>query len=393
MLRLKVSLVEQPSGARRIVLLLSSLNRGGAQRQAIVTGLGLAAVGFDVEFVCFRGPAKLDHEVFAGGGTVRHLGHNGRFGGVSGRLRLLTDRAVWKSDVVYAYMPEANVTASLLGLVRRHPAIVWGIRESGMDLSRYGRGVRAVAAVARRLANRPELIVCNSHAAVEHYGNAGYPRDRMTVIPNGIDTERFSPDAEERARCRAELGYVADDFVVLCLARADPMKGQLDLIEAVGLVAPRCPALRLLLVGDHDERFASEVANAAERFGIGPVVALRPGHPEPQAVLRACDLLVMSSRFGEGFPNVIGEAMACGAGVVATDVGDAAVLVGELGTVVPAGDVQAIAAAIERAATTEQLQVDRDRRRQWIVDSFSVERLIERTTAALQLAVARHRRR
>ena len=370
-----------------IIILLSALGRGGAQRQAVVTGLGLQRLGHNVTFVSLRGPAALDAEVVDGGGTLRLLGSNRRMGGLLGRLRLLVDPATGRADVIYSYMPAANVTATLVTLIRRRPANVWGLRDSGLVMANYGRATRLLDRAARRLARRPRSIVCNSNAAVEHYGSLGYPRDRMVVIPNGIDVDRFTPDFAIRERTRQSFGFQPDDFVVVCLARFDPMKGQTDLIRAFADLVASHPEARLLLCGDHGEADARTAQDLAEELGVRDQVTLHQGSPRPEDVLRASDVLAMPSRYGEGFPNVVAEALACGLPVVVSDVGDAGRIAGAFGHVVSPGDpaalTEALTAAIERPG---DLGTPGERRR-YVCERYSVPVLVETTSSQLVAAV------
>ena len=273
-------------------------------------------------------------------------------GGLWGRLRFLVDPATGRADVIYSYMPAANVTATLVTLIRRRPVCVWSLRDSGLIMANYGRATRLLDWAAKKLSNRPRSIICNSAAAVEHYGSLGYPRDRMLVVPNGIDVDRFAPDPAVRESTRQAFGFRPDDFVVVCLARFDPMKGQTDLIRAFADLVTSHPQARLLLCGDHDDADARTARALAEELGVHDRVTLRQGSPRPEDVLRASDLLAMPSRYGEGFPNVVAEALACGLPVVVSDVGDAGRVAGEYGHVVspsdPAALAEALIAAIER---------------------------------------------
>ncbi len=161
----------------------------------------------------------------------------------------------------------------------------------------------------------------------------GYRPRRGKVIANGIDVERFKPDTIDRAAVRRELGIPGDAVVAAHVARVDPMKDHRSFLTAMS----ELPQLRALLVGN-DTQDLPRMPN---------VLALGPRADLPQ-ILAAADLVVSSSAFGEGFSNALGEGMACGLPAVATDVGDAALIVGDAGLIVPPGDPKALAAAIRQ---------------------------------------------
>jgi len=103
------------------------------------------------------------------------------------------------------------------------------------------------------------------------------------------------------------------------------------------------------------------------------------------AVYNALDLLCLSSAYGEGFPNVLGEAMACGVPCCATDVGDAALVLGDLGVAVPRREPETLAAGL--AALLERLEREGEALRRAcrarIVAHFSLERMVADTEALL----------
>jgi glycosyltransferase involved in cell wall biosynthesis len=177
---------------------------------------------------------------------------------------------------------------------------------------------------------------------------------KCVVVPNGIDTSRFVPDAAGRARCRAALDLPADAPVLLSLGRLTPEKGHHVALEAVAqLRRGGVPAL-LLVVGDgpHADALRAaarrlELADAA-RF-IGPVP-----HDATAEYYNCADALLMPTLTVEGLPFVLLEAMACGTPVIASDSGGVTELVrpGCTGLLVPPGDAAALAreaAALLRA--------------------------------------------
>ncbi len=209
--------------------------------------------------------------------------------------------------------------------------LYWGVRCSDMDLSQYRRSLRwAVSACARR-SKEPDAIISNSFAGVTAHRALGYAPRHFAVIPNGIDCDRFKPDASARARLRDEIGISASAPVVIHVARIDPMKDHASLIALARIL----PDVTFVLVGK-DTGSLDAPSN---------VVAL--GARRDVASLYSVADVAISTSLTEGFPNVIAEAMACGVPVVATDVGDSKRIIGDTGLTVTPRDIAAMKAALQ----------------------------------------------
>lgn len=191
-------------------------------------------------------------------------------------------------------------------------------------------------------------MVAVSRALADVVESFGVPRDRIDVVPNGVDAELFCPG--DRAAARAELGHAGDARRwLLYVGRLEPAKGVLDLLEAFSLLARRRSDVRLALVGDGSARAA--ITRQAGSLGDRLLVAGPRPHAEVPRWMAACDALVLPS-WAEGTPNVVLEALASGRRVVATAVGGTPDLVtgSALGELVPAREVGQLADALGRAA-------------------------------------------
>ena len=195
------------------------------------------------------------------------------------------------------------------------------------------RGARAVIAVSDALAGKARAL--------------GVPPDRVHLLYNGVDSERFRPGDRAAARCALEI---ADDGpLVLYVGNLKPAKGCIDLLEAFPAVLAHHPRARLAYVGSGAAGAA--IARRAEQLGIAGRVLLAGARPHEQLPLwmQAADLLSLPSH-NEGVPNVVLEAMACGLPVVATRVGGIPeVLPEQAGVLVPAHDHDALGRALSDA--------------------------------------------
>lgn len=211
----------------------------------------------------------------------------------------------------------------------------------------------------------------------------------MAVIPNGIDAERFHPDRKAGRRVRAEWGVGDDEFLIGIVGRFHPMKDHPNFLKAAALLARKRDDVRFVCVGDGPESYKSQLDKLVERLGLAQKLIWAGARSDMLAVYNALDIATSSSAYGEGFSNVVGEAMACGVPCVVTDVGDSAWIVGEAGRVVPPGDPEALASAWAEilALPKPEIEALSQMARHSIVTEFTCERLIERTEAAFQTVV------
>jgi glycosyltransferase involved in cell wall biosynthesis len=368
----------------RVVLLTRSLTMGGAQRQLIYLARGLAARGHDVHVLTFYGGGELHGTVADPAVRVSDLGKSGRWDLLPFAKKARSRLADLRPDVIYSFLTPANLTAA--GLRRFLPAhrLVWSVRASNLDYSDYGSMIGLTMAVERRLSNIPDLIVANSESGRRDAVARGFPAAKTCVVPNGIDTEALAlttPDA--RARARASLGLQSDESAIGTIARLDPMKDHPTFLRALAQVAAE-RRVRGVLAGPSEgvsrtqlEALAAELGIADRLLWLGPVAQVADLYP-------ALDVVCLSSAYGEGLPNVIGEAMACGIPCVATDVGDCRILLDGLGSVVAPGSPGALAQAMLSAIDARIRDPELPQRlRARILGRYSLTRMVESTEAHL----------
>src|SRR5262249_22922639 len=147
---------------------------------------------------------------------------------------------------------------------------------------------------------------------------------------------------------RNAWGLSPNAFVIGCVARLDPMKDHANFLAAAAHFMGNNPDARFVCVGDGPSRYRDQLKALTHSLGVADHVLWVGQMRDVKAAFNAFDIATLSSAFGEGFPNVIGEAMACGVPVVATEVGDARQIIGEFGEIAPAGQPEALCAGWRR---------------------------------------------
>ncbi len=284
----------------------------------------------------------------------------------------------FRPTVIQGWMYHGNLAAWFAA--RRQlpkPRLVWNIRQTLYGFQFEGRLTRWVIRLGARLSSLPDKIIYNSSVSAEQHEAAGYATAGRVVIPNGFDLAAFVPDPTSRVAVREEFRLPSDAILIGHVARHHPMKGHAHLLSAAKAVIARFPGARFLLVGRNVTMDNPEIVSQLDALNLRSHVVLAGERSDMPRLTAAMDLAVSASGWGEGFPNVVGEAMAAGVPCVVTDVGDSATVVGECGRVVAAGDADALAAAICELlalAPARRQQLGRDARAR-VDELFSIERV------------------
>jgi glycosyltransferase involved in cell wall biosynthesis len=250
-------------------------------------------------------------------------------------------------DLIHANSVRAGlvVTAATLGLNKQ---VVWHIHDL-LPRHPFNVLIRAVGLLSRRT----RMIAVAQESADRFIGFFRPLRKRVTVIPNGVDLERFHPDKITRQKIRGELQLGADEPVIGIIGRLTPSKGQMELLRAFKRVVSEFRTATLLIAGapafNQEYEYAELLKRAASEPGISNRVLMLGARDDVAAVMQALDLLVVNSS-SEACCLVILEAMACGVPVLATRTGGTPELIEHRrdGWLVPLRDEDALATAIKK---------------------------------------------
>lgn len=317
---------------------------GGAEMMLFKLLSSSAMADFDVRVVSLWSVGPVGEKIRRLGVPIESLGMRRGVPRADALPRLVRLLRSNPTDVMQTWMYHSDLLGGLAGKLVGVP-VAWGLRTGILDpltKSLTRMTVRACAALSSTVPTR--IIACGESVRRIHIG-LGYDASKICVIPNGFDLEAFSPNGEARAAVRAELGFTQSERVVGLVARFDPMKDHRTFVRAAALLSARLPGARFILCGPDMTWDNQPLAAWIREAGLQDRFSLLGPRGDVPRVTCAFDLATSSSRSGEGFPNVIGEAMACGVPCVVTDVGDAGLLVGDTGRVVPPEDAGALASA------------------------------------------------
>jgi len=289
-----------------------------------------------------------------------------------------TTKAVWRliaqlkaqpSDIVQGWMIHGNLAASLAHSIGAgRSGMIWNIRRSLEGMESTGRSTRVLTKLGAWISHTADAVIYNARKAIPQYASIGYSNKNAIYLPNGFDTDILHPNLEQKARLRAELDIEPDTRIVGFVGRGHPDKDPENLLDAFAMLENLSCKACLVMVGRDLVRPGydpSRVKFLGQRVDI-------------PALIQGFDLLCLSSRV-EGFPNVIGEAMASAVPCVTTDVGDARDIVGDTGWVAPPRNAARLAACLGEALSCapEHLFARGVRARARIVTHFSLTPMVE----------------
>lgn len=372
----------------KIVFLIRSLSYGGAERQLVVLAKGLQMQGCNVKVAVYYSGGPLEEDLRKAGIEVLALEKKNRWDIIGFLKRLAGTVRDFQPDVLHGYLGISNILTIIIKIVMfSRVKAVWGIRASNMDLDKYDRVLKYAWRIECLLSRFADRIIVNSSSGRDYVLSNGFPPDKLLIIPNGIDINKFHPDLSRRKKLRDEWNIPMAQKIIGLIGRLDPMKGHDTFIRAASMLSLERGDVRFVCVGDGPPYYRKELQTLAVESGISGSLIWTMARSDMASVYNALDVLCSASSYGEGFSNVIGESMACGVPCVVTDVGDSGYIVGDTGVVVPPESPERLAEGIKimlgRLDDRMQKDLIGEECRKRIASEFSVERLVQNTFLAL----------
>ena len=244
-----------------------------------------------------------------------------------------------QTDVLYTFLVGPNIAGSVLRWIAPLYKFVWGNRVSKFEEREFG--IKGVVAnyFARFCIKSADLVISNSYAGLRDLVDARIHAKRKIVIHNGIDTTIYFQSEERRVKARELMGLESQAIVIGIIGRLVEWKGADIFLKAGGELIVRHPDVKFVVVGDGDPNWKESLVRAAGENGLEDNISWMGSRLDVEILLNGIDILTVCSTSGEGFPNIIGEAMASGTAVVASDVGDNRIILDDNELLVPVNDI------------------------------------------------------
>lgn len=360
----------------KILHIITGLATGGAERTLQKLLASLSRERYQSVVASLLPPGPVADEIERLGITVNSMEMDRGRPSLTGLLRLRSLASRVEPDLVHGWMYHGSLAATMSG--QRVP-LVWGIRHSIHDLSFETFRTRLVIRLLSALSARPSAIIYCARSGARQHEEIGFQPQKTRVIPNGFDCDTFCPDEERGEEFRRHLGIPTDVPLIGHAARFHPMKDHATLLKAASRLLRSRRSARFVLAGQGITRRNESIMEMVERYDLSDAIHLLGKQSDMPAFMNACDIFTVSSRWGEAFPNVLGEAMACGTLCVTTNVGDAGRILGDVGQVVPPGNPDHLCAAWTKMLGLEDFMRNRLVRaaRERILDRFRLSDVAE----------------
>lgn len=361
----------------KVVHIITSLDVGGAERMLSNLVLSMDKQRFENVVISLKSLGYWGDKLLEAGINVYALDMQPRFNSLGKLLKLRSLLQQIQPDYIQGWMYHANLVALLAGRLVCKSKVFWNIRCSAMDLSQYRFTTRIIFKLGAWLSKYPDAILNNSQASIKQHYAAGYKNKNLWFVPNGFDLDKFKPDSAIYSRFREEHKLPADAKIIGMFARFDPMKDHRTFLEAAAIVAGKIANVYFVLAGKNVDEHNRDFAKFINTNNLQGRVFLLGQASNMQQIYPAMDYVTQTSVFGEGFPNVLGEAMACGVPCFATDVGDALQVLGDVGQVVPMKQPEALADVWAQALAGAKPETFATKVRDRIKQNFSLSSITE----------------
>ncbi len=255
-----------------------------------------------------------------------------------------------KPNVVQTWLIHADfiggIAARLVGIKN----IFWNIRYSNFKIGKTKLTTILIVKILAKLSFViPKLIIIVSKKAKKIYEMKGFDKKKLKVISNGYDLSILKPNKFSKINFKKKNKIKKNAPLLGNIARYDPKKDHLNLLNALSLIRLKNLDFFCVLVGSNIDKNNFILNSEIKKLNLSNYVKLLGQKDNILQVINGLDVYVQSSSYGEGFPNVVAESMACGVPCIATDVGDSSFIIGKTGWLVSPNNSAKLAEAIEKS--------------------------------------------
>ena len=361
---------------KKILHIISGLTNGGAERSLFNLCNSSLNNHFEQIVLCLGKEGIYGHKLEAIGIKVYYID----FKSNSKIIRIFKFLKICKKinpDIIQGWMTHGNFFSLIaFASLTFNPKLFWNIRQTIYKLKHEVFFTRILLLLNAFFSKVPQKIICNSNLAIRQLSDFGYNSESFVFIPNGFDLDFWKKDTAFRMKTREQIGINIQGFVIGYVGRFHPMKNIDSLLNAFSFLSAKHPNLYLMIIGHDVSEYSLDMLEFVNSISVDKIKIL--GRKDDIHKYYSCfDLFVLCSAWGEGFPNVIGEAMSNELCCISTNIGEAQNLLEDVGLIIPPSNVEILIKKVEECLNDfEGVQNLGEKARLRIKEKYSLENTI-----------------
>lgn len=283
------------------------------------------------------------------------------------------------TDILQTWMYHANLFGYLIKKIVKINKLIWGIRHSNLDRDKNKYRTLKIVKICAKLSKKVDIVISCSKVATKVHIEYGYFPDNIVTIPNGFEMDKLYYDKKAKKKLLNELDIVSNSFIISLVGRWNVLKDHKNFFQALKLVTQVKDNFIAILCGTNINYNNKELMNLVFLNQLSNKIFLLGRRNDIPKIMSASDILVSSSS-GEGFSNVIGEAMCCETPCIVTNVGDSAYIVGNTGLVVKKQNPEQLAKAIFKMMDMKKYELKKlgKEARNRIMENFDIKKITKK---------------
>ncbi len=362
----------------KIIHVITGLDVGGAEIMLYKLLSRLDRNTFEPSVISLRDGGPIAERIRTLGIPVRGLAMHAAQSAPGAVMKLAAILKRGRPHIVQTWMYHADLIGGIACKMSGRALLVWNIRHGRLNAPIEKRATLLIGRVNAKLSRSlPDRIICCSEVARKEHAALGYCDRKIVVLPNGFNVSDYAPSAESSEFVRCELNIPPGALVIGHAGRFHPVKDHRGFVAAAEMLHAAMPDVVFVMCGEGVDWRNEELAAWIRHAGLESSFRLLGRRNDLPRLNAALDIATSCST-SEGFPNAVGEAMACGVPCVVTDVGDSAYLVGDTGVVVrPSDPAELFGAWMELLALTQSARTTvGERARKRVEEHFDIDNVV-----------------
>ncbi|MHA5067735.1 glycosyltransferase [Cetobacterium somerae] len=363
----------------RIIHIITGLGNGGAETMLFKLLESMDKNSYELEVISMMDKGITGSKIEKLGIKVHALNMKRGIPNLNGIIKAIN--LCKNADIIQSWMYHADLFSFIISKFCKPKKLIWGIRRSNLEWNKNKKSTIIIAKINSILSRYVNKIVSCSIVATEVHKKIGFDSKKLITIPNGFAIDKFYNIKESKEQLCKEFNITSEKKIFSLVGRWEVLKDHDNCLKALKILSKKREDFILILCGTNITEENQKLLDLIKENNLEEKVLLLGRREDIPKIMSATDVYISSSS-GEGFPNVIGEAMACETICVVTDVGDSAYIVGETGEIVPRKNPLLLAKAIEKVLnySEEEKSIKQKSARQRIIDNFEILNITKKYT-------------